>query len=564
MKNDVMGIDRKEVLNSQESFEIQQPDSRSRGQKMLEASLTKSFEEKLVSDNKQVNAWLDNNEKVAASVYEDSVVIPDMAKHENLNQKNTCRGLNKYSTYSFSESHSSVFSKDYEPPVKSYKRQANSKRAYDKKQACYFCKKLVSKCTRHLKSVHASEIDLISLSRKTKKQQKIEYERLRVLGNFNHNVRVLREKVGQLIVVRRSVLLKQCSDYLPCIHCFGFFAQEQLWRHVRVCKHRRVQEDEEIDEKEFSSVKSQSMMLLEGAGLHFNQATSKDNYTELNENIIDRMRHDDITSVVASDDIIRTFGNGLLEKKGKEKRHEIGQRMRQVARLLIEIRKVIKRKVDLSSCLSGKFFDTVVCATRQLCVVQNELTIGGVKMLEKPSLGVHLGHSLLKCCAVKRGMSLRTNSLEALTEASAFAELMGIEWHNKVSSGALQTLKERKYDKVEVLPLTSDLMLLRDYISKALLCAKVEFENNPSDASWRRLADLVFVAVTLFNKRRGGEVAKMTLKAFTKRPPWRDIHNVEFKRTLTALELKLLERYTIVQLQLIMIHLVCYHVGHFT
>ena len=181
----------------------------------------------------------------------------------------------------------------------------------------------VNKCTRHLKSVHASEIDLISLSRKTKKQQAIEYERPRVLGNFNHNVRVLREKVGQLIVVRRSILLKQCSDYLPCIYCFGFYGQGQLWRHVRVCKHRNVREYDKNDEKEISSVKSQSRMLLEGAGLHFNQATSKDNYTELSANVIEKMRHDNITSIVASDDIIRTFGKWASreERKRKETRN---------------------------------------------------------------------------------------------------------------------------------------------------------------------------------------------------------------------------------------------------
>ena len=50
------------------------------------------------------------------------------------------------------------------------------------------------------------------------------------------------------------------------------------------------------------------------------------------------------------------------------------------------------------------------------------------------------------------------------------------------------------------------------------------------------------MAVTCFNKRRGGEVARMTLKAYTNRPAWIDIHNLEFKRSLTALELKLLER----------------------
>ena len=523
-----------------------QPDCRSRGQKMLAASLERTRGDKMVNDMEHVNAWLDNNEVVASSVYEDSVVFPDIAKHAEIKSKKTLMKNPFTFEPSDYQSNSSILS-DLRPAVPSYKRQTNSKRNYDKRQACFFCKKLVSKSKRHLESVHPNEMDLVSLARKSKKQQDIEYERIRVLGNFNHNVVVLREKVGQLIVVRRSVGIKTCSDYLPCIFCYGFFEQEQLWRHVRACIHRpSVQDDEGESALTISSIKSQSRMLLEGAGLHMNQVTSKNDYSELNETVIEKMRNDDVTSVVANDEIILSFGNGLLEKKGTEKRHEIGQRMRQVARLLMEVRRIEKKKVDLSTCLSGIWFDKVVFATRQLCVVQKETTIGGVKMLEKPSLGVHLGHSLLKCCAVKRGRSLKNNSVVEHEESTAFAELMGIEWNNKVSSGALQTLKERRFDKVEVLPLTSDLLILRNFVSKELVCAKQNLAENFNDANWKRLSNLVFVAVTCFNKRRGGEVAKMTLKAFINRPAWRDIHNDEFKKSLTILELKLLERYNII------------------
>ena len=140
---------------------------------------------------------------------------------------------------------------------------------------------------------------------------------------------------------------------------------------MRACIHRPSVQDEEGERAiEISSIKSQSRMLLEGAGLHMNQVTSKNDYSELNETVIEKMRNHDVTSVVANDEIILSFGNGLLEKKGTEKRHEIGQRMRQVARLLMEVRKVEKKKVDLSTCLSGLWFDKVVFATRQLCVVQ--------------------------------------------------------------------------------------------------------------------------------------------------------------------------------------------------
>ena len=109
-------------------------------------------------------------------------------------------------------------------------------------------------------------------------------------------------------------------------------------------------------------------------------------------------------------------------------------------------------------------------------MIQEERTIAGFKMLEKPSLGVHLGHALIKCCAVKRGKALRSNSLPDHKEAVAFAELMSMEWNNKISSAALQTLKERKYEKVDVLPLTSDLVILRNYVNKELICAMLNLE----------------------------------------------------------------------------------------
>ena len=519
------------------------PDSRSRSQKILEASLKITNETRLFNEKEQVSAWLDH---ISPSEEEHSLVFPDISLHEMHQEQKTVFNAKKNIAFNFnfveSQANESVSSAEL---VKSYARQANEKRRYDKKQACFYCKVLVSKSKRHLETVHANDIDAVAMSRMSKKKQEKEFERLRILGNFNHNVTVLREKEGNLIVVRRSVGRKHNSDYLPCIYCLGFYEQEQLWRHVRSCKHRPPSIGAQDDDLPISSIKSQSLMLLQGAGLHLNCATSKDDFDDLNEYVVRRMRNDETTAVVSNDEIILSFGNGLLDKKGMEKRHEIAGRMRQLARLLITIRDVTKTKVDLFTCLSGSWFDRVVCATRQLCVVQSETTIQGVKMLQKPSLGIHLGYSLLKCCAVKRGKDLRSNSTEIHQEASTFAELMSIEWNNKVSAGAQQTLKERKYDKVELLPLTSDLLTLREFVKKELACAKENLEAECSDANWKSLAALVFVAVTCFNKRRGGEVARMTLKAFTQRPAWKDIHSKEFTQSLTILELKLLERYII-------------------
>ena len=205
-----------------ESMTELQPDCRSRGHKMLAASLERTQGDKIVNDMEHVNAYLDNSEVVASSVYEDSVVFPDIAKHAKTKRKTLIKNPFTFDPSDY-QSNSSILSNDLRPAVPSYIRQTNSKRNYDKGQACFFCKKLVSKSKRHLESVHPNEMDIVSMARKTKKQQDIEYERIRNLGNFNHNVVVLREKVGQLIVVRRSVGIKTCNDYLSCIFCYGFF-----------------------------------------------------------------------------------------------------------------------------------------------------------------------------------------------------------------------------------------------------------------------------------------------------------------------------------------------------
>ena len=43
------------------------------------------------------------------------------------------------------------------------------------------------------------------------------------MGNFRHNIGVLADGVGQLIVSRRSAKAVNVADYLPYIYCVGFF-----------------------------------------------------------------------------------------------------------------------------------------------------------------------------------------------------------------------------------------------------------------------------------------------------------------------------------------------------
>jgi len=119
---------------------------------------------------------------------------------------------------------------------------------HDKLHACYFCDKLVTNIWRHYDNVHSKEHSVKSINalRNDNPVRQKEIARLRVLGDYHHNLNVLCAKHGELIVVRRLRLAEvSYSDFLSCSACKGFFIRHELWRHCKSCPF--VQTDREIN-----------------------------------------------------------------------------------------------------------------------------------------------------------------------------------------------------------------------------------------------------------------------------------------------------------------------------
>lgn len=107
-------------------------------------------------------------------------------------------------------------------------RKFKEKRVRNKCHSCYYCQKLVVNISRHLTTKHAGELEIakvLSLSKKTKARKNAFSDILKV-GDFYHNVNVLAQKKGELILIRRptpnELKLKSYSDYGPCPNCLGF------------------------------------------------------------------------------------------------------------------------------------------------------------------------------------------------------------------------------------------------------------------------------------------------------------------------------------------------------
>jgi len=88
-------------------------------------------------------------------------------------------------------------------------------------------------------------------------------------------------------------------------------------------------------------------------------------------------------------------------------------------------------------------------------------------------------------------MSLRKGDSVLAKEADDFIALHKAEWINRISSAALASFKERKYNNPPLLPVTSDLVKLKEHQVLTIGALTTELQNKPSSAVWPKAPNLV-------------------------------------------------------------------------
>ena len=104
-----------------------------------------------------------------------------------------------------------------------------------------FCKKPQEKVRRHQTRQHKSESQVAkAMAMETAQEPDLAFEKLRLLGDYQHNCDVLDLGEGELIVVRMPKEVEEgiAANFLPCPSCMGFFMASELWRHPQNCPQR--------------------------------------------------------------------------------------------------------------------------------------------------------------------------------------------------------------------------------------------------------------------------------------------------------------------------------------
>ncbi|KAG7456743.1 hypothetical protein MATL_G00239180 [Megalops atlanticus] len=421
-------------------------------------------------------------------------------------EETSVEGMSKSSTQNYpdSEMHHNPTDEAHQTKrlvVKTCSKTSSGKRKWDKKHYCVYCNKPNAKLARHLERKHSKEIDVaqaLSFPKGSKRRSML-LEKLRNKGDYYHNVNVLKEGTGEFVTWRQPSASVAANEYLPCQHCFGFFVKNDLWRHQGVCKFKTKTKG--TSKNRVQSVSSELLPL------------PNENIGGCKE-ILHKMQQDEVSLHAKHDPLICKFGDMLFAKHGHDQTQHtyIATKMRELSRFVLAI-----QEIDHSI----KFLQDIIMPSRFSLAVEGVKKVGGYDTVTNkykvPSLTLKIGYSLKKAADIAVGEAVIAEDVDREQKAKKFIQLMESKWNSYVSSHALSTLHHAKWNKVDVIPLTEDVVKLQKFLQVSEEKAKKELEKNPCPDKWRRLNEVLLAEIILFNRRREGEAAKMLLETYMKR-----------------------------------------------
>ncbi|XP_070189389.1 uncharacterized protein [Littorina saxatilis] len=495
------------LLSDDEGTKVSDNEKNSKPQTASQSSPKRGVKRRLVIQDDSSDEEGDNNTNPFHLLSDDEgTKVSDNEKNSNSIQHASCSSRNRCSTSSsrcspsasaVSDSCNTDSDESTEYPALQKANVGKEVGKGSKKHCCMYCEKFNTKMSTHLQRVHKDEVQVAQILalKKGDPKRRQAFIQLQDQGDFNHNVRVLSNKqkgsqeANLILKYQQQKSNRAQSDYLACPHCKALYQKHFLSRHETRCAQKV--DGKKMKRGQCSFVGRMLLPLPENVSEGFFKA------------VIARMRDDDIARIVKGDSLILKYGERVFMRRDTEEHTsaQVSSRLRELARLVQVLRQNTHMNISrLSQALDPEHFDVLIAAVRSLGQYS-----GSSNMCKKGSLVLKVGHSLRKCNQIARAEAIKNNDKESLDKSQRFESLFESDWFDRVSASANQSVQRARMNKPKLLPSLDDVEKVNLLVEKDL-----KSEDYPV------LAKAVLVSVTVFNRKRGGEVQRMKVKDFEK------------------------------------------------
>ncbi|KAL6256744.1 hypothetical protein P5V15_011678 [Pogonomyrmex californicus] len=365
-----------------------------------------------------------------------------------------------------------------------------------KKNCCFYGKKLQSKIARHLETVHYNEekVKKFAILPKGNFERKKIIEMIRRNGNFQFNTKRAINN-GELIVCRRpkKKLCKSASNFLPCVKCKGFFSKSSLRHHFRRCTGRNSKHSKSI------------MVLSRTIVTRTHEVANK----ILKTVVFPIVRDDEITRAIRYDQLIILYGNKLCLKYRLQHQHDmIWSRLRLLGRYLVTLRTKSENISDFASLYDPKFYDVAIAAVNSIAGFDEN------KNIYKTPVAFNLGTYIKHIGEIFITECIKNHDPIKMKAAENFLKLLRQDYGTSINRIVLETQMQRKRQKKIILPSTEDIRKLNDYLMDMRQKAYNNLMKEYSYRNWLILLETTLISMQLFNRRRAGETERIQISEF--------------------------------------------------
>ncbi|GFR80622.1 histone-lysine N-methyltransferase SETD8-A [Elysia marginata] len=350
------------------------------------------------------------------------------------------------------------------------------------KRPCPYCGEFQAQFVRHLKRHHRNEDAVSAALDLPVVEQRRAFAQIRKKGIFEKNLALLQQ--GEPLLRERRYGNSQ--DVKMCGGCHGFFSSKQIYRHKQVCDMSQGIRGGAVDLKKAVSI------------------ASLDISDELRD-MVKCFRDDPAGDLCRTDTLILLLGEYLLAKSIKKEKHVIMAEMRLLANLIIEMSLLKGQKLNGENVMELDNFNILSKAVTAMTHRESGEQKSGLKL--------RLGYLLKKLINISKGHYIQLRMETKAAEVESFRALMKLKWDMLFYSAQVQVLARRNaLRRPQAMPLEKDVMALRNFLLKemASMCSDVRLSWDSHD--FVRLRNFTVCRLTMFNARRGGEPARLTMK----------------------------------------------------
>lgn len=331
---------------------------------------------------------------------------------------------------------------------------------------------------------------------------------------MEYNTDADRDTDGLFLSVRRpnQNIHRNRKDYLICPNCYGYYSKYSRRQHVKKCN------------PNFKGSRTVTILgrKIEGK---FHQDASK----KMKEIILPVLKDDAISSIVHTDRLIIRCGNVWAERyRNQWEPYMVRQKLRLLGRLFI----AVKSKVANVDCLEDIFvpqlFSKVISGVNDVAGFDENKQIYAA-----PSTATTFGTLIKKVLKIYMTYLIETQQYQKRKQLKNFIHLWEEEFNNVINRTALENLTEIKNSKQTHLPKTQDIKLLVLYINKNREKFYNIFLTSKTLFNYTELASYTLIALLVFNRRRAGEMERLTIKSYLTNEKFSPEKNPEIMQTLS-------------------------------